>query len=196
MSDDPEIENIRQDAWDKALFSFGYSFLYQRRYRIYRRWLRLLLFVGLGVPMLVGALAMAFGVEKWVIVVASIVGIVQLMLNLFAVVQKLDDEVVYSQKAASEHSFLSDAFKQLGQNPASSKTKVRHEYELLQTRLASIDSTDKEHGLTPKELRRAHRAGHREFRRECVACNTTPTDMKSVDCGVCGRFGFFNKQHT
>jgi hypothetical protein len=88
MPTDPEIENIRQDAWDKALFSFGYSFLYQRRYRIYRRWLRLLLFVGLGVPMLVGALAMAFGVEKWVIVVASIVGIIQLMLNLFAVISE------------------------------------------------------------------------------------------------------------
>ena len=196
MQEDLEIKNIRQDSWDKALFSFGYSFLYQRRYRIYRQWLRLLLFIGLGVPMLVGALAMTFGLKPWVVVIASIVGILQLMLNLFAVVQKLDDEVIYSQKAAVEHSQLSDGFKQLGKNPPTAKTKVKHEYEILQTRLSSIDATDKEHGLKPKELRRAHRAGHREFRRECVACDIIPTDMKSDDCGVCGRFKFFDKQHT
>lgn len=146
--------------------------------------------------MLVGALAMSFGVERWVIVVASIAGIIQLILNLWAVVHKLDDEVVYSQKAATEHSSLSDGFRQLGKNPPSAKTKVKHEYDLLQSRLSSIDATDKEHGITPKELRRAHRAGHREFERECVACRKIPRDMKSTDCGVCGRFRFFDKQQS
>lgn len=193
---DQEIDDLRRECWDTALHCFGYSFLFKRRYRLYRFLLRVLLFVGLGTPLLIGALALSFGLNPLVLAVASAVMIAQAVLSLWAVVHKLDDATVYAHKSGTENDFLAEGYRSLGRNPPSQKTRFKHEYELLQTRRTMIVSSDNEQAIKPKELRRAHRAGLREFRRECVGCGNTPTDMRSTDCGVCGRFKFWNKQHA
>lgn len=193
---DDEADRIREDCWDTALHSFGYSFLFKRRYRIYRAFLRILLFIGFATPLAVGALALSFGLNQWVIWVASAIGILQIIVNLWAVIGKFDDVVVYSQKAATEHNTLCEGFRSLGKNPPKQKTKLRHDHELLHTRLSMIVDSDNEQAIKPKELRRAHRAGLREFRRECSKCGFAPSDMKSTDCGVCGRFRWFDPQHA
>jgi mobilome CxxCx(11)CxxC protein len=191
-----EIDNLRITCWDTALHCFGYSYLFKHRYRRYRFWLRVLLFVGLATPLTVGGLAISFGLKPWVITIASIIGILQTILSLWAVVHKLDDATVYSNKSGTENDSMAKGYRALGENPPSQKTKFKHEYELLEMRRSIIASSDIEQGITPKELRMAHRAGLREFQRECVACKCVPTDMKSTDCGVCGRFGFRDKDHT
>lgn len=189
-----DVDSMRTICWDTALHCFGYSYIFKRRYRIYRFWLRVLLFVGLATPLTVGALATTFGLKPWVITIASIIGIVQVVLSLWAVVHKLDDATFYAHKSGTENDALAESYRSLGKNPPSQKTKFIHEYELLEARRTNIVSSDAEQGTTPKELRMAHRAGLREFQRECVACKCVPTDMKSTACGVCGNFRFQDRE--
>lgn len=191
-----DVDALRTNCWNTALHCFGYAYLFKRRYRTYRFWLRVLLFVGLATPLTVGALALSFGLKPWVITIASIIGILQTILSLWAVVHKLDDAAVYSNKSGTDNDSLAENYRSLGKNPPTQKTKFMHKYELLETRRSIISEFDAEQGITAKELRMAHRAGLREFQRKCVACQTVPTDMKSTNCGVCGRFRLRDKEQS
>lgn len=183
-----ELDNLKFECWNNALHCFGYSYLFKRRYRIYKNIIQTILFVGFGTPLIVGCLVMSFGITQSVITIASLIGIIQLVLSLFAVIYKLEDTILYSHKSSVEHMYLSNKYKSLAQEESMYTSKFKHKYEILEVRRQIISYSDTEQKISDKELRRAHRAGLREFSRKCIKCEEIPYNMESTCCGVCGKF--------
>lgn len=183
-----ELDNLRRMCWNTALHSFGYSYLFQKRYTYYKRCMQFLMFAGLGIPLIIGGLALTFGLTQFVINTALAIGLIQLILSFIAVVYKIDDAIIYSHKSSAEHMALSHGYRTLASNDLIDTQEFKHKYEILEIRREIISYSDLEQKISDKELRRAHRAGLREFSRECIECKKVPYNMNSTECNVCGKF--------
>lgn len=92
-----EIDEIRKYAWDHSFHSFGTSWIFEQRFRALKIKIRLLSFLGIIVPTFVGGIILAFGTDfkyMWlVLLIASLLGLIQLTFSIWSLVSKWDDSI-------------------------------------------------------------------------------------------------------
>lgn len=191
-------DKVRGNCWDKAIHSFGYSYIFNLRINKYSRYNKALKFYALVFPALVGLIAFGYKTEHpeildITITIAVPLTIIQFVFSILAITKEWDNELLYSVEASQNYNNLSDKFKKLAENPPQDAANLKQQFELIDVLYNSRNQQDSKHGLTEKELRRGMRYALREFKIPCASCNQIPNDMKSIKCGVCGNFNFFDK---
>ena len=187
-----ETDTICQQCWDLALYAYGTATAFQKRSQKYKKQLRWLSFAGIVFPLIIGSLVLGFGTNlkhlHLYIAVGVLAGVAQLVVSAWSYVSGWADELDYSAESAADNFALSAKFRDLGtqaQNPPA-------DIEVRFAEIKALDNarrlSDSKRGLTFKELRYAHRAGLRQFNRECTGCGKVPVSMEPTDCQVCGGF--------
>lgn len=185
-------EDLRTHCWDKSFHSFGTGSIFENRAKKLGKKLIILKFLGILVPILLGALFTSYGVN-WkyltlVLFIASIISIFQLIGSVWALVSDWDNEYAYSKESASMNNKLSQQYKKLAETPPRTIEKFETEIELLDSEDAWRSNLDIQHHISEKEKRYGMRSALRNFQRKCSGCNEVPSTMKPSDCGVCGNF--------
>ncbi len=192
MSATPQSLQICPKCWERAVDTFGTGKIFVERATSYRRKLNALAYLGIVVPATVGVTALTYGLN-WqslsiVAGVAAFLGIVQLLVSISSIVNAWPTELEYSNESGAENLALSARFKNLAQTAANPPADLQQQFETLVAQDEARSKQDSKKGVTERELRKAHRYGLRQYQRRCVGCETVPTDMKSTNCGICGRF--------
>lgn len=187
-------DELRADCWNEALHCFGTSYIFETRTNRLRRRLRFLTFLGVVVPSAIGAAATSFGVgSRWTtafLVIGAVVGLVQLVMSVWALSYRWEDDFAYASESQSANRVLYCRFKELATRTSDQceYELARRQYELIQTESSSRSGSDEKQGITEKEKRMGMRAALRQMRRPCAACELVPTSMDATNCDVCGRF--------
>ncbi len=183
---------ICQECWNRAVHAYGTGTLFLTRSRLYTRLLRALSFLGIVVPLLIGGVVLGFGIDarylKQFIAAAAAAGVLQLVVSAWSLAYSWTENLQYSLESAAENFDLSIKFKELGQQAQFPPDDLAVLAAGLKARDDSRSMADAKKGVKDKELRRAHRAGLRQFGRECTSCKKVPLDLASTDCPICGSF--------
>lgn len=185
------IDDYRRKCWDAALHAYGTSYIFQKRAERLKRKNDALTWVGLAVPLLTGALVGTLsGYKLWgaAIAAGSVIGAVQLVINLWSVVKRWSDELSYSSGSATANESLASRFAALGEDPPTGLPALRTQFDKLDVEDTARRARDSEKNVTEKERRMGMHAGLRKFQRPCSACHQVPTTMDPSNCGVCGQF--------
>src|SRR3989304_6903481 len=93
-------EVLRQECWDRAIQTFGTAYLFEIRARRLQRRTRSLTFLGIVVPVTVGGIILSFGasprVMPYILAIAGLLSIVQLIGSTWSLVARWDDALAYS----------------------------------------------------------------------------------------------------
>jgi len=190
MNDDKH-NRLRINCWNQAIETFGTAHIFQKKAEKQRRCLKLLDFYALILPLFVGGTVLAFGPNVWglpaILYIAGALGILQIVLFLWAIVMGWQDKHAYAVESAADNRRLSEQFKQIAETPPE-RNILESGYALLSQQHQTRMTRDEDHGMTDNERREGMRAGLRQFRRACDGCGQTPTSMKPTNCDVCGNF--------
>lgn len=195
MARTAETDRISSESWNRALYAFGTAQIFLRRSLRYRRNLRILAFIGIAGPVLIGAMVIhGIGSDYWVsfLAVVGFVSVAEALVSLWSLAATWADSLSYSQRSTAENLALSSAFRELGEQGQTPPMDFEIKFTDLRSRDESRRATDAEQGVTEKEKRYGHRAGLRQFGRECEGCKIKPTSMDSTNCSICGRFALFS----
>jgi mobilome CxxCx(11)CxxC protein len=124
--------------------------------------------------------------------VVGVVSVSEALVSLWSLVFTWADDLSYSQRSAAENLALSSAFRELAQQCENLPSDFDVKFAALRSTDEARRAQDVEKRVSEKELRYGHRAGLRQFQRECEGCKKVPTSMDSTDCNICGKFGLFN----
>lgn len=188
-----QFATYRKLCWNNAVDAFGTSYVFQQRAHKLKTRLQWVNYVGVGVPLIVGSLVLSFGQFSLLpvaITVASIIGIIQVAVNLWSIIGQWVEEHSYAVSSAAANDSLSVRYRELGENPPPELDGLRQRYEQLQVEDTMRRNQDLQHDIKGFEQRMGMRAALRQFQRKCAACKQVPTSMKPSDCGVCGNFKY------
>ena len=150
-TEEQRIAKLRQECWNNALHTFGKAYIFSKRSRRYGFLVNLLKVFGIIVPVAVGATALGYGFQSSVlqnvIALAIPLSIVQLLISVFAVTFKWDDELAYSYEASTDHNNLSEEFKVLGNIPPDDFQKLFDEAKTANTKLRLRGEQDSKHNI-------------------------------------------------
>ncbi|MEX2375003.1 MAG: mobilome CxxCx(11)CxxC protein [Dehalococcoidia bacterium] len=184
-----EVEvSLRQQAWKGAIDCFGTAHIFERRARRLKYATRALDFGAVGVPAVVGALALADWLTGWVLAAATLLLLLQLTLAVWSATASWTERLGFCSQSAADNSHLSRRYRRLAEAPPRDTNELRRELELIHVEYDYRSRSDEQQHVTERERKRGHRAGLRQFGRACHACGRVPGDMTSTDCGVCGQF--------
>lgn len=191
MTDQEKETKIKLESSDTAFHAFGYSYIFTKRIKWYLRYINALKFLGIVVPLTVGALAIGYEFKNIVavsIAIAIPITIVQLILSTLSIVYKWDDELAYAFEANQDYNFLYDEYTKLYKFPPSNLADLERQFEVLNIKSKARETQDLKHEIKEKELRMGMRYSLREHKKECTGCKIVPTSMETTKCGVCGKF--------
>jgi mobilome CxxCx(11)CxxC protein len=186
------MNEIFSECWDRAIYAHGTAQIFIRRSNKLKRRLRWLSFFGLAGVVCIGAIVTLFGIGapslSWVLAIAGIVAVGQLLLSLWSLIANWADNLAYSLESAAENLALSSAFRELGKRAQNPPPDLDARFADLRARDESRRISDTKQGITEKEKRFGMRAGLFQFQRECAGCNKVPASMEPTACKVCGGF--------
>lgn len=181
--------SLRSKCWDLAIHAFGTAWIFEKRARKLRWKLKILSFLGIAVPVVIGGIVLSFGTNPRILPallwVAGVLGVAQLTGSVWSLVARWDDSLAYALESVTANYRLSRRFESLGEQPPAD---LEVEFRVLDAENQARKDLDFRQDLTPKEKRAGLRAGLRQFQRACVGCNEVPTSMSPTDCEVCGNF--------
>jgi mobilome CxxCx(11)CxxC protein len=185
-------DRVCSDCWNRAIYAYGTGQVFLKRSRKYTKLLQALSFFGIIVPLLIGGVVLGFGTEgaylKTLIIIAAVAGIVQLVFSAWSIVYSWADGLQYSLESASENFDLSLKFRELGEQAQAPPEDLELRVAVLKAKDEARQMADAKKGVTEKELRYGHRAGLRQFARQCEGCKEIPRSMEATKCNICGGF--------
>lgn len=186
------IDDIRRQAWDEAVLTYGTAYIFEQRANKYRWFLRIISFLGIVVPLTIGAIYLSFSSQQMLldvaVLVASILGIIQLVLSVWSLSAKWEDTYSYALESQVANYGLATRFEKLGKYPPSEVPELQMEFRILDTENRQRTEQDNKQGISDKEKRMGMRAALRKFQRQCSGCKIAPISMKPTNCDVCGNF--------
>lgn len=182
----------RRKCNDNALDCFGTAYIFEKRAAAIRIKILFLTFLGIAAPAVVGAIIGTFQVSpqniNYVLTVAGIIGILQLIFSIWALVAGWSDRLSYYLESKSHNYRLAIEYSELAGTTALTGTAFDLKLEVLETEVKHRNDLDHRHDITDAEKKIGMRAGLRQYQRACAACNSVPTSMKpTAECGVCGK---------
>jgi mobilome CxxCx(11)CxxC protein len=189
--DQVDLGKEKSNCWDESFHAFGTGYIFESRAKRYGFRLRILEFLGLGVPACVGAVVVSLGYDfKYfdiILFIASSLSIFQFIMAMWALVSGWNDHYAYSLESSYDNYRISNEFKLLAKNPPS-KMNFKLKYEILQKENELRAKEDYKRQISEKEKRKGMRAALRQFQRACAGCGQAPQNMKSSNCDICGKF--------
>lgn len=188
MSDQKDI--LVNECWDKKFYSFGTSKIFQRRARKLRFKLNILLFLGIVLPLFVGAYVTTYGTENqtlkaYILPAVGALSISQIVMSLWALIARWEDKyVAYMHSIATNNSIA-------GQCDTLAKDDfeiIKRDIQRLRSDYERQDEEDSRHLISEKEKRYAQRSSLFQFKKKCPSCGIEPHSMKPTKCDSCGRF--------
>lgn len=193
MTETKQVDELRTECWNEALKAYGTAYIFQRRMTRLKAHIQSLNYFGLVVPLVIGGIALAFGLGfqyfNIVLWVGGALGIVQLALFAWAIVHKWNDNLVYSLEAMTDNFRQSDDYQELAKDPPKD---LKQAIDLHKAKYQHRNDLDERQGLTQRERRLGMRAGLWRFERPCYKCGKIPETMEPSDCNVCGNFFWRN----
>jgi mobilome CxxCx(11)CxxC protein len=185
------LDDFKKHCIDHMFWCYGTSAIFQRREHKLKRLRELITYLGIVGPLIIGSAVGSFG-KDWkigaveivpiIVVVASSVGIFQIILSVWALVARWDEAYGAAQESVRANNALYNQFKSLHdrspQNFMDALTDVQDE----NTRQ---EAQDYRQSITASEKRYAYHESMRYLRRACRVCNVIPTG-KSSKCSECG----------
>jgi mobilome CxxCx(11)CxxC protein len=126
-----------------------------------------------------------------ILIVVAVVSVVEALVSLWSLIATWADSLSYSQRSLTDNLALSSAFKELAEQAQNPPPDLLLRFADLRSKDESRREQDADK-VSERDLRYAHRAGLRQFQRECQGCQQVPTSLDSTDCDICGRFGMFS----
>lgn len=192
MTEQDIIDKIKLESSDKSFHAYGYSYIFTKRIKWYLRYINAIKFLGIIVPLTVGALAIGYNFEHDILIISIAIAIpitiIQLIISTLSIVYNWDEELAYAFEANQDYNNLYDEFIKIFKFPPANFHELEKHFEILNTKQKNREQQDSKHNITDKELRIGMRYSLREHRKECAGCNSTPTSMEPTKCGVCGNF--------
>ena len=156
-TEEQRISKLRQECWNNALHTFGKAYIFSKRARRYGFLVNLLKVFGIIVPVAVGATALGYGFQssalQYAIALAIPSSIAQLVISVFAIIYKWDDELAYSYEASTDYNNLSEEFKILGNVPSGDLQRLFNEVKIANTKQRLRNEQDSKHNIYERELR-------------------------------------------
>lgn len=182
-----EIDSLRSDAWEHALHAHGTSEVFRRRAERLRWPTRARDFLGIAIPLTIGFVVVNTNeqvrpIAEWVL---GFLGFLQLLMAVWSLVARWDDDRAYSIVATRSNSTLRAEWESVAKAQAN---QVEAEYERVQNAEKVIEQEDLTREISDKEKRYGMRAGLFLYRKACAVCKEVPTSMKPTNCDVCGNF--------
>ena len=190
-------KSLRGRCWASAFNAFATAFMFERRSARYRRQLRLLAFVAIGIPLLIGAMVRAYGATSTSVAamlpyVAGL-GVVQLVVSLWSLIADWSGGLQQSCERIWVNHELARNFEGLARTPP---PDLQRQFDLLLAEEKVSERTDYQLHLTDAEKRTGYRAASRQFRRACATCGQTAHALEpSSDCPTCGEPSRFWSKH-
>ncbi|MCU1615071.1 MAG: putative rane protein [Frankiales bacterium] len=189
---DGRLDELRLDAWARALWAVGTAKIFEVRARALRRKIALLTYGGLAVPVMIGATVLAYGVHvsflPTLVTLAAALLIIQALVALWSLVADWPGNLERAVRSLVANEALAQRFESLGKTPSNSPEGLRQELAVV----ASADDVQRQQDQTlnvsEREKRMGYRAALLRYQRRCPTCDETPSSMKPSKCGVCGDF--------
>ncbi|OQS32976.1 mobilome CxxCx(11)CxxC protein [Chromobacterium haemolyticum] len=191
MTDQQNLSNkdIEESCTDYEFYAFGTAKIFEKRYQSIQNKTRIITFLGIINPLLIGSAALAFGI-KWsflpyFIYMAGIIGAAQLIFSTWSVVDKWDDKLSYSIESTISNTALYNSFKKI---PRLGSTMQQRKFDESVREYEERERNDMKQSITEKEKRFANRSALIYYKKSCHLCKETPTTIKPSKCDSCGNF--------
>jgi mobilome CxxCx(11)CxxC protein len=182
-------ETAKKTCLDKAFAAYGTTKIFESRAQKLSRGRTLITYLGIVVPLVVGATAMAFGVDSpWfpvLVALAAALGIAQIVTSVWAIVARWDERCIHALESVRANTKLFNLWSRLELSGSSQLEK-----EIADALKIDQEQEDKDlaHGITEQEKRYAMHEALFYFRKPCVACRRIPTSKEPLDCDMCGNY--------
>ncbi|MFG1411444.1 mobilome CxxCx(11)CxxC protein [Xanthobacter sp. VTT E-85241] len=187
-------EEIRAKSADNALHAEGTRHIFDERTRKLSILVRSRDFIGIAIPLVIGYVLSADffdflkNYQRLAITVLALLALAQLLLTLWSLISKWDEELQYCNRASRDSYALRTAWNKLAENDAEN---LELEYKLLSKRQDDADSHDIQKGIKPAEYAAGMRTGLILFKRKCYTCDKVPTTRTAPwrpksPCMTCG----------
>ena len=181
----------RQHCWNQALRAYGTEQNLKRHAKRLRDASRIVSFLGIVPPLLVGGLLLAFSDSKdWQPIAISIAGVIAMIQALFQAwswSSHWEEQLAKLEVGSVKNLHLWRQYEALAMKwPA----EYEQQLEKLEGDYTEQAAEDERLGLTQEEQRFGMRHALRKFGRTCQAptCGAIPISMKPTNCDVCGNF--------
>ncbi len=184
------IEQLKKECADCRFHSFGTAKLFERRAKMYKKNRNLITFLGLVVPLIIGATVLSFSAESEIfktimVPIAGFLTILQLVVSLWALVSRWDEKNDYAVSAIKSNIRLSTEFNRLCN---SEERVINNEISNLRIEYNRINQEDTAHGVTEKEIRWGMKKALMHYKLNCATCSQKAVSMKPSKCDTCGNF--------
>jgi mobilome CxxCx(11)CxxC protein len=190
MTDIPRDHRVH--CWDRAVECFGTGRIFQLRAEQLAKSMRVLDFLGIVVPLLVGGIAASVGFESgilpYVLVLAGMASTIQLVGTGWSLVATWRERLNYARESSTDNLRMAERYETLAKQPSPLISPHDTELVLLDAERQTRTDRDNQQDLTDLEKRMGLREGLRQFRRTCVGCGKVPT-LVPTDCDICGTGG-------
>lgn len=187
------LDEFRKACDEHMFWCYGTSAIFQRRERklkARREWITYLGIIG---PVVIGSVVGAFG-KDWkiaavevlpiLVAIASIVGIGQIVLSVWALVARWDEVYGSAQESVRANTALYNRFKHLRDFTTHDFQDALREPRDENTRQ---EAQDLKQSISDKEKRYAYHEAMRYLGLPCRVCHAVPTG-KAAKCNSCGNW--------
>jgi mobilome CxxCx(11)CxxC protein len=185
------LKALRQRCWNSAFSAFATAHIFEKRAARLRWQIRMLAFLGIAGPLLVGGLVLAFGASsssvRWIVPVALGVGVTQLVISGWSLTADWSGAVKTSSERIWVNHALARRFQRLAETPPDALERFLHDFDILAAEEDVSERTDYQLQITDAEKRAGYRAASRHFRRACATCGLESHSLDPAsDCPTCG----------
>lgn len=192
-----EVNNVERldilgDVSHLEFLSYGTIQIFEQRankLRTLRSWLT---FLGIVLPVTIGGVYLSFGqsedLMKLIVLVASVIGIFQLILSTWALVAGWDSCYESAIKAVQGNTTIYNKCKRFIRCPPTIDSDFLNAYQELSKEVETQELVDLTQHISSKERKYAYVSALRYYNRECHACNQNPNSHnKKTKCSSCGQ---------
>ena len=179
--------DLRNTAWANVIHSYGTFAVFSERVRRLNIRRRLRDFFGIALPVVVGFFyANVIGAyQKYLLYVLGLFALAQLLVVIWSLVSKWDDDYAYAANATRENETMSQEWERVAK---SSANDIKSYFEITQKQDDKIQEGDRAQNITQKERRFGMRSALLYRRKACDICKLVPKDMYPTNCSCCGNF--------
>lgn len=178
-----------KDCREKEFYAYGTTRIFEKRANVLRTLRTWITFLGIVVPVIIGGLVLTFGQNAHVlpifIVVAGVVGLMQLTLSTWSIVARWDEKYEYAVDSSRHNTEIFNAFKRLAD---AEFTDREEQYKEAMRENEAREFKDIGQGISDKERRYAYRESLKYYQKPCYICNIVPKTVKPSKCDACGNF--------
>lgn len=182
-------KEIKEQCFNCEYYSFGTSKIFEKRVSKYGLRLKIITFLGLLSPVLLGGFVASFSVDsallKNILLPAcGVITIFQAILSLLSLVFRWDEVYSYASGSVQNNTMLMSNFSRL-KNSNKINTK---QFQSLINDYDQQNKFDMSQNISEKENRYAMRKSLLQYQIECCGCGIKPISLKPSKCDICGNF--------